>query len=82
MASLACKAGVDAITIHGRTRSQLYTGSVNLDYIKMVKEASNVPVIGNGDIKDISTAIKMFQQGVDGIMIGRSAMGNPLFLIN
>ena len=69
VATLACKAGVDAITIHGRTRSQLYTGSVNLDYIKMVKESSNVPVIGNGDIKDISTAIQMFQQGVDGIMI-------------
>ena len=82
VASLACKAGVDAITIHGRTRSQLYTGSVNLDYIKMVKEASNVPVIGNGDIKDISTAIKMFQQGVDGIMIGRASLGNPWIFRN
>ncbi len=77
VALLASKAGVDAISIHGRTRSQLYTGVVNLDYIKMVKEASSVPVIGNGDIKDIESAQKMFDQGVDGIMIGRAAMGNP-----
>ena len=59
VARIACKAGVDAITIHGRTRSQLYTGKANLDYIKMVKDVSTVPVIGNGDIKDIESAIDM-----------------------
>lgn len=77
VARLACCAGVDAITIHGRTRSQLYTGNANLDFIKMVKDASTVPVIGNGDIKDIESAKKMFDTGVDGIMIGRASMGNP-----
>ncbi len=78
---LACLAGVDAITIHGRTRSQLYTGVSNLEYIQKVKEVSTVPVIGNGDIKDIESAIKMFATGVDGIMVGRAAMGNP-FIFN
>ncbi len=77
VALLASKAGVDAITIHGRTRSDLYNGKVSLDYIKLVKEASSVPVIGNGDIKDYESATKMFSEGVDGIMIGRAAMGNP-----
>lgn len=75
---LACKAGVDAIAIHGRTRSQLYNGTCNLDYIKMVKEVSTVPVIGSGDVKDILSAEKMFDEtGVDAIMIGRAALGNP-----
>lgn len=77
VARLATKAGVDAITVHGRTRSQLYNGVANLDYIKMVKDATDVPVIGNGDIKDIESARKMFETGVDGIMIGRASMGNP-----
>lgn len=81
VAHLACLAGVDAITIHGRTRSQLYTGVSNLEYIQKVKEVSTVPVIGNGDIKDIESAIKMFATGVDGIMVGRAAMGNP-FIFN
>lgn len=75
---LACLAGVDAIAIHGRTRSQLYNGTCNLDYIKMVKEVSTVPVIGSGDVKDILSAEKMFTEtGVDAIMIGRAALGNP-----
>ena len=78
VARLANLAGVDCITIHGRTRSQLYTGKSNLDYIKMVKDASTCPVIGNGDIVDINTADEMFSKtGVDAIMIGRAAMGNP-----
>lgn len=77
IARLATKAGVDAITIHGRTRSQLYNGVANLDYIKMVKDATYVPVIGNGDIKNIESAKKMFEIGVDAIMIGRASMGNP-----
>ena len=78
VARIACKAGVDAITIHGRTRSQLYTGKVNLDYIKMVKDASIVPVIGNGDITNIEKAEQMFQEtNVDAIMIGRASLGNP-----
>lgn len=81
IAKLASHAGVDAIVIHGRTRSSLYTGSVNLDYIKLVKENADCPVIGNGDIKDIESAEKMFSTGVDGIMVGRAALGNP-FIFN
>lgn len=79
VAKIAEQAGADAVTIHGRTRAQLYNGTVNLDYIKMVKDAVTIPVIGNGDIKDLDSAIKMFDLGVDGIMIGRAAMGNPFF---
>ena len=78
IAKLACSAGVDAITVHGRTRSQLYTGKANLDYIKKVKDVSTCPVIGNGDIVDIESAEKMFKETcVDAIMIGRAALGNP-----
>ncbi len=78
VARLASTAGVDAITIHGRTKTDLYNGCANLDYIKMVKDAATCPVIGNGDIKDISSAQKMIEEtGVDAIMIGRAAMGNP-----
>lgn len=78
IAHLACLAGVDAITIHGRTRSQLYSGRANLDYIKMVKDSSTVPVIGNGDIVDIESADKMFKEAnVDAIMLGRATLGNP-----
>ena len=75
---LACLASVDAIAIHGRTRSDFYNGTANLDYIKMVKEASTVPVIGNGDIKSIESAIKMIETtNVDALMIGRASLGNP-----
>lgn len=77
VAKLASDAGADAIVIHGRTRSSLYNGVANLDYIKMVKDNATCPVIGNGDIKDIESAEKMYATGVDGIMIGRAALGNP-----
>ena len=72
------EAGASAITIHGRTRTQYYSGMSDLDIIKLVKQAVNIPVIGNGDIKDGKSALKMFEYtGVDGIMIGRASMGNP-----
>lgn len=75
---LACLAGVDAIAIHGRTRSDFYNGTANLDYIKMVKELSTVPVFGNGDIKDVESAIRMLEEThVDALMIGRASLGNP-----
>ena len=75
---LATKAGVDAIAIHGRTRSQMYNGFANLDHIKRVKDATDKPVIGNGDIKDYPSAKRMLEEtGVDALMIGRASLGNP-----
>lgn len=78
LAKIAEKCGVSAITIHGRTREEYYSGKADLDIIKKVKESVKIPVIGNGDIVDEESALKMFEYtGVDGIMIGRGAMGNP-----
>ena len=77
VAKICEKAGASAITVHGRTRSQGYSGKVNYDIIKEVKQNVSIPVIGNGDIVDIDSAKKMFQTGVDAIMIGRGCLGNP-----
>ncbi len=72
------EAGAKAITVHGRTREQYYSGQVDLDIIKEVKKEVKIPVIGNGDIKSAKDAIKMFEYtGVDGIMIGRGILGEP-----
>ena len=72
------KAGASAITIHGRTRDEFYSGKADLDIIKQVKESVNIPVIGNGDIIDIKSAKRMFEYtGVDAVMIGRASIGNP-----
>ena len=72
------KAGASAITIHGRTRSQFYSGKADLEWIKKVKEAVSIPVVGNGDIIDVESAKKMLEYtGVDAIAIGRGALGNP-----
>ena len=71
-------AGASMLTIHGRTRDEYYSGNVDLEIIKRVKESVNIPVIGNGDIIDENSAIRMFEYtGVDGIMIGRGSLGNP-----
>ncbi|MCD6436063.1 MAG: tRNA dihydrouridine synthase DusB [Clostridiales bacterium] len=70
--------GADAISVHGRTRSQMYTGKANWDIIKSIKKELNIPVIGNGDIFTAKDAIeKISESGVDGIMIARGAQGNP-----
>lgn len=72
------RAGASLITIHGRTRSDLYGGKVNLDFIKMVKDAVSIPVIGNGDIKSIDDAVKMIEYtSCDAVMIGRGSLGDP-----
>ena len=78
VAQIVEKAGAKAITVHGRTRDEFYSGKVDLDIIKKVKESVKIPVIGNGDIKTTTDAIKMFEYtGVDGIMIGRGILGEP-----
>lgn len=72
------KAGAAAITIHGRTRADYYSGQNDLEIIKKVKESVNIPVIGSGDVRDVRSAKKMFDEtGVDAIMIGRASLGNP-----
>lgn len=72
------KAGACAIAVHGRTRAQMYSGHANLDVIKGVVEAVNIPVVGNGDIVDGPSALHMLEYtGCKAIMIGRGALGNP-----
>ena len=83
IAQIAEQAGASAVTIHGRTRSEFYTGKADGDIIKKVKQSVNIPVIGNGDIVDEESALQMFEQtGVDGIMIGRGTFGNPWIFRN
>lgn len=72
------RAGASAITIHGRTRAQGYTGKADWNIIKKVKEAVSIPVIGNGDVTSCYLAKKMLEEtGVDAVMIGRGVLGNP-----
>ena len=78
LAKIAEEKGASALTIHGRTREEYFSGEVDLEIIKKVKEAVSIPVIGNGNIKTPEEAIEMFEKtNVDGIMIGRGAIGNP-----
>ncbi|MDR0919367.1 MAG: tRNA dihydrouridine synthase DusB, partial [Oscillospiraceae bacterium] len=71
------KAGADAITIHGRTKKQLYSGEVDLEIIQIVKEHLSIPIIGNGNIFNLDDSQKMYETGVDLIMVGRGSYGNP-----
>ncbi|WP_416829615.1 tRNA dihydrouridine synthase DusB [Ectobacillus polymachus] len=72
------RAGGQAVAVHGRTRAQMYEGKSNWDIIKQVKQAVNIPVIGNGDVETPQDAKRMLDEiGVDGVMIGRAALGNP-----
>lgn len=70
--------GVSAIAIHGRTRSEAYTGASDWKYIAQVKRELRIPVFGNGDVKSPQDALRMFETvGCDGVMIGRAALHNP-----
>ena len=78
LAQIAEKNGASAITIHGRTRQQMYSGKVDYDIIAKVKKAVGIPVIANGDVTDEqSAAIMLEKTNADAIMIGRGALGNP-----
>ena len=77
-AKIAEESGITEITVHGRTREQQYSGNADWDIIAEVKKSVSIPVIGNGDLFTASDAVtRMRNTGVDGIMIGRGALGNP-----
>ena len=77
VAQIAERSGADAITVHGRTRKQMYSPPINYEMIAAVKKAVSVPVIGNGDVCDIESAERMYETGCDLVMVGRGARGAP-----
>lgn len=78
IADIAAQEGAAAVTIHGRTREQFYSGAADWDIIRQVKRAIDIPVIGNGDITKPQDAKRMLEEtGCDAVMIGRGAQGNP-----
>lgn len=77
-AEIAQESGAAAVTVHGRTRMQFYSGNADWDIIREIKNRLSIPVIGNGDIFTAGDAQRMFAQtGCDGVMVARGAQGNP-----
>jgi tRNA-dihydrouridine synthase B len=82
-AKLMEQSGADAIIVHARTRTQMYTGKADWEAISEVKQAVNIPVIGNGDIDSVKKAVECLKiSNCDGIAIGRGALGNPELISN
>ena len=78
VAQAACAGGAAAVAVHGRTREQYYSGQAHWDIIADVKNAVDVPVFGNGDIKSSDDVRRMYEEtGCDGFLIGRAAQGDP-----
>lgn len=80
-AVMAEDGGADFVTVHGRTRDMQYSGKCNRTYIKAVKDALNIPVIGNGDVTDKKSFDTMVKEtNCDGVMVGRASLGNPFIV--